>query len=148
MVQNSGSRFDMTTRPNVQPSISLLIVEDCEITLKSYFTVLSMLCPEVTVYSACNGTEGLELFKEHLPDIIVTDLHMPEMDGKQMAEHIRAIKPETKIIILTGDSGRLEQTDLAENAFIPDHLCRKPIDFESFFAAIKQCKDEIALNRA
>jgi len=136
----------MTTNPNLQPSISLLIVEDCEVTLKCYITVLSMLCPEVIVYSACNGTKGLELFKEHLPDIIVTDLHMPEMDGKQMAENIRAIKPETKIIILTGDIKRLEQMNLAGNEFIPDHLCKKPIDFESFFAAIKQCKDEIALN--
>jgi len=138
----------MTTKPNAQPSISLLLVEDCEITLKSYSTVLSMLCPEVTVYSACNGKQGLELFKAHMPDIVITDLHMPEMDGRQMAENIRAIKPETRIIIVTGDNGRLEQMDLAENRFIPDHLFEKPIDLQHFFAAIKQCKEEIVLYRS
>jgi len=138
----------MTPKPDAQPSISLLLVEDCEITLKSYTTVLSMLYPDVTVYTACNGTQGLELFKAHMPDIIITDLHMPEMDGRQMAENIRAIKPETKIIVVTGDSGRLEQMDLAENRFIPDHLFEKPIDLQNFFAAIKQCKEEIVRNKS
>jgi len=105
-----------------------------------------MLYPDITVHTACNGTQGLELFKAHMPDIIITDLHMPEMDGRQMAENIRAIKPETKIIIVTGDSERLEQMDLAENRFIPDYLFEKPIDLQLFFAAIKQCKEEIALH--
>ena len=137
----------MTTKPNAQSSISLLLVEDCEITLKSYTTILSMIYPEVTLYSACNGTQGLELFKAHMPDIIITDLHMPVMDGRQMAENIRAIKPETRIIIVTGDSGRLELMDLAER-FIPDHLFEKPIDLQRFFAAIKQCKEEIVHNKS
>ena len=138
----------MTTKSNALQSISLLIVEDCEITKKSYSTVLSMLYPEITIYTACNGTKGLELFKAHMPDIIISDLHMPEMDGRQMSENIRAIKPETKIIILTGDSERLEQMGIAGDGFRPDHLFEKPIDFQIFFAAIKQCKDEIELYRA
>jgi CheY-like chemotaxis protein len=105
-----------------------------------------MVCPEVTVYAASNGATGLEIFKEHLPDIVVTDLNMPEMDGRQMAGNIRAIKPETKLIIITGDKEKLEQNNLSEKEFTFDHIIGKPIDFPSFLAAIKQCNDEIALH--
>jgi CheY-like chemotaxis protein len=134
----------MIAKPNVKPSISLLIVEDCKITLTCYRTVLSMACPEVTVYTASNGTKGLEIFKAHLPDIVVTDLNMPEMDGKQMAGNIRAIKPDTKLIVITGDKEMVEQKNLAEKEVTFDHIIEKPIDFQSFFAAIKLCNDDIA----
>ncbi len=134
----------MSTKPNRVPSISLLIVEDCEITSKCYSNVLTMLYPEVTFYTANNGTTGLELFKAHMPDIVVTDYNMPDMDGGQMAVHIRAIKPETKLIVITGDSDRLEEKDLGPNQSPFDHIIVKPIDFQRFIDVIKQCKDEIA----
>ena len=50
------------------------------------------------IYTAINGRLGLELFKEHTPDIVITDINMSKMCGEQMAENIRAIKPDTKII--------------------------------------------------
>jgi len=132
----------MTTEPSANPSISLLIVEDCSITLKCYANILSMQCPEVTVYTASDGITGLELFKAHMPDIVLTDLHMPEMDGRQMAENIRAIRPETKVIILTGDKDRLG--NFAWNEVVFDHVLEKPINFQKLFAALNQCMDEIA----
>ena len=134
----------MTTKPDARPSISLLIVEDCPHTLKCYSSILSMQCPEVTVYTASSGTAGLELFKAHMPDIVLTDLHMPEMDGRQMADNIRAIKPETKLIILTGDKDRLEIKELVGNVVAFDHILEKPIDFQKLFAAITQCINETA----
>jgi YesN/AraC family two-component response regulator len=140
---NSGSRFDMIVKAHARPSISLLIVEDCEITLKGYSVLLSMQYPEATIYTACNGTTGLELFKAHLPDIVLTDLHMPHMDGREMAGKIRAIKSETKLIVITGDSEKLEQKDLVENMLTFDQIIEKPIDLQNLFAAIKQCIDEI-----
>lgn len=145
MALNSGLRFEMTNKSNANRSISLLIVEDCEITSKCYSNVLSMFCPEVTIYTASNGTTGLELFKARMPDIVVTDYNMPDMDGRQMAGHIRAIKPETKLIVITGDCEKLEQKDLAANMITFDHIIVKPVDFQNFFEVVKQCKDEIAL---
>jgi len=134
----------MTTKPDARPSISLLIVEDCPHTLTCYRNIFSMQCPEVTVYTASCGTAGLELFKAHMPDIILTDLNMPEMDGRQMADMIRAIKPEVKLIVLTGDKDRLETKNLASNECTFDHVLEKPIDFQKFFDAINQCLHEIA----
>lgn len=51
---------------------------------------------------ACNGMEGVRMAELLKPDIILTDIMMPKMDGIQMANKIRAFLPNTKIIILSG----------------------------------------------
>ncbi|BCG59850.1 hypothetical protein PUR_32750 [Paenibacillus sp. URB8-2] len=49
-----------------------------------------------------NGKEAAELIDRVLPDVVVTDIQMPFMNGLQLAEYIRSRHPGTKIIILTG----------------------------------------------
>lgn len=49
-----------------------------------------------------NGREATELIERHLPDVVVTDIQMPFMNGLDLAEWIRNRYPNTKIIILTG----------------------------------------------
>ena len=50
---------------------------------------------------ATNGQEGLLAFDAHRPDIVITDILMPVMDGLKMAEKIKAISPPTPIIVTT-----------------------------------------------
>lgn len=54
------------------------------------------------VEQAENGKEAAELVDRLLPDVVVTDIQMPFMNGLQLAEYIRSRHPGTKIIILTG----------------------------------------------
>jgi len=49
-----------------------------------------------------NGREALEMAERHAPDVVVTDIRMPFMDGLQLSEEIRRQFPSAKIIILTG----------------------------------------------
>ena len=56
-----------------------------------------------------------------------------------MAEQIHAIKPDTKFIVLTGDSEKLTLKDSAGNAFEIDHYIVKPVFFQELFAAVEQC---------
>ena len=60
------------------------------------------------VYSAANGREGVEAFKANAEDIdlVIMDMVMPEMDGKEACLKIKALKPEQKIIIISGYSKR------------------------------------------
>jgi len=51
---------------------------------------------------ACNGVEGKKMAEEVRPDIIITDIKMPLMDGIQMARDVRAFLPDVYIIVLTG----------------------------------------------
>ena len=75
--------------------ITVLYVEDdIEIReeLESFF---SFRVKELFV--AENGSEGLELYKKHQPDIVVTDINMPLMNGIEMLKHIRAIDKNTPV---------------------------------------------------
>ena len=53
-------------------------------------------------YTAANGKEGLELFMEKKPPIVVSDIKMPVMNGLDMAEEIKRIDPHAHIILTTG----------------------------------------------
>ena len=124
---------------NPKQSISILLVEDDEPTLDCLAIILNKKYPDATIYSACNGKTGLELFKEHLPDIVITDINMPEMNGVQMANELRAIKPTTKIIVLTGDCKKHLLQDSVEKGFKCDHFIVKPVVIKDLFAAIENC---------
>src|SRR6185312_9400797 len=57
----------------------------------------------VEVFAAADGLEGLELLKNH-PEIslLVSDIKMPRMDGYALAEAGLALKPDLKILLMTG----------------------------------------------
>lgn len=139
----------MELKSNSPKPLSLLFVEDDEITLKLQSSILAAKFPDVIFYTAINGRLGLELFKAHTPDIVITDINMSEMCGVQMAENIRAIKPETKIIAITGKSGEtgvngksiIRNSDGKMIEF--DHVIVKPVDLSELCGVIKQCIGEI-----
>lgn len=124
-------------------SISILLVEDDKEALNLLTVILAKKFPDVALYTSINGRTGLELFKTHTPDIVITDINMPEMSGAQMADKIRAIKPDTKFIVLTGDTERLVLQDSVEKRFEPGHNIMKPVNFGVLFAAIEQCLADI-----
>ncbi len=56
--------------------------------------------------TASNGVEGLEKFERIQPDIVITDINMPYMDGIEMAKKLRSTNPELPIIILSAFSDK------------------------------------------
>ena len=84
------------------------------------------------VFEAENGKEGLELIKKHDPDIVITDLEMPVMNGLDFIKKIREFYNGGKpIIVLTGYSDDDHHTDLA------DYYIYKPIDLFNLLEVIK-----------
>ncbi|NLM10304.1 MAG: response regulator transcription factor [Clostridiaceae bacterium] len=81
----------------------LLIVEDevWEREGLASFLDWSKLSIEV-IGTAANGRQGLQMAKEHLPDIIMTDIRMPIMDGLELSREVKRFLPNCKIIIITG----------------------------------------------
>ena len=84
--------------------IKVLYVEDDRMARKLLCTMISMRFPGIEVISAENGTQGLQLYQQHRPDIVLTDIRMPEMDGVSMAEEIKHINKDATIIIITAHS--------------------------------------------
>jgi len=135
----------MGTSQSSSPVISLLIVEDDKIPREVTFLMVSKKLPEVTCYAAENGEIGFELFKEHTPDIVITDINMPGMDGIRMASVIREIKADTRFIVLTGFSDDMHLKELSEMG-ISDYIV-KPVEFAKLFALIEKCIAEVKLQR-
>lgn len=92
------------------------------------------------IYSAADGIDGLEVFKAESPDIIITDIQMPLMNGLEMAEEIRKINPTVPIIITTGfddEKYLVGSIDIGAIKYI-----KKPVDIKK----LRSLLSEVALN--
>jgi CheY-like chemotaxis protein len=86
----------------ISRSMRILFVEDSLALQKQIERLLSKLFKEV--YVASNGEEGLALFKQYRPDVVLTDLTMPKMNGHDMIDKIKELNPDVEIIILSAHS--------------------------------------------
>ncbi|MCM0649502.1 response regulator [Clostridium swellfunianum] len=97
---------------------------------------------------AKDGFEGVEEAKRLKPDIIVTDISMPQMNGIEMAKEIRKLLPECKFIIITGFD-EFEYAKAAIKLSAIDFIL-KPIDESEFLEALKiaaeRCRKSIKNN--
>lgn len=91
------------------------------------------------VVEAANGEDGLVLFQEHHPELVLTDIRMPRMDGLQLLERIREQSPKTKVVILSAYSD-FEYARSALTYGASDYLL-KPIDD----VMLAKCLDKLVL---
>ncbi len=81
----------------------VLIIDDESIIRKGIKNIVNWKLLGCEVCSdASDGIEGIELIKRYMPDIIITDIRMPGLDGISMIKQAKSIIPNSKIIILTG----------------------------------------------
>lgn len=82
--------------------LKVLIVEDEEMIRQGIILTVDWAALNCAVVGqAANGEEGLEKVKELKPDLIITDIKMPRMDGIQMVTKLREAGNQAKVIILT-----------------------------------------------
>lgn len=83
--------------------LSVLIVDDEPAAIDAMVQIVNWEEINLSVCArAYNGKEGLEKFRELLPDIVLTDVRMPLMDGIEMSRQIKAESPDTMIILVSG----------------------------------------------
>jgi DNA-binding response OmpR family regulator len=80
-------------------NLTLLYVEDEDFIRQNAVEYLSRVCDNVL--EAKDGQEALKVYRDHKPDIIISDIKMPKMNGLEMTEQIRKRDKETPIIIAT-----------------------------------------------
>ena len=119
--------------------VTLLYVEDEEGIRKPMSNTLSYYLKEV--YEANNGEEGLRLYDEKCPDIILTDLRMPVCDGLHMVKEIRSNDKKTPIVMITAHTDK-EYLLSAIDLKIEKYLI-KPVSLDELLAALKLCIDEV-----
>ena len=86
----------------------ILIIDDEDELRSMLRQMLEQTGHEVT--EAVNGAEGIQLYEQDRPDLIITDIIMPEKEGVETIIALRRADPDLPIIAISG-GGRLEATD-------------------------------------
>ncbi|MCX7811740.1 MAG: diguanylate cyclase [Leptospiraceae bacterium] len=127
----------------VDDNIKILLVEDSKLSREYTFHFLSKHYQNIK--TAENGQEGLEYFKDYLPDIVLTDIRMPVMDGLTMLQEMRKIRRNFYSIILSAH----DEKDILKNS-IDQGVTRfitKPINVEELIKTIESIKKNIIINK-
>ncbi len=120
-------------------NIKILIVENSEDARKFYLDLLKKY--NFNVYEASNAKEGIESYKKNLPDIIITDIIMPEMSGFELIAKVKQINKNTSIIIISA----FESIEILHQA-IDLEVCKfikKPIHWDKLLNAIEMLSKDI-----
>ncbi len=120
---------------NYLKTLTILFVEDDDVTREQFSEYLRRLVGRLI--TAVNGAEGLEAFIKNAPDIVITDIHMPLMDGLTMSCEIKGRAPHIPIIVITA----FEQTDYLMRAIdLGVHkYVTKPVNIDRLFQSLLEC---------
>ncbi|WML28396.1 response regulator [Neobacillus sp. OS1-33] len=124
-----------------------IIVDDEPLIRRGMLKKLKAFSEEAQfVGEADNGIDALELIREVNPDIIFTDMRMPEMDGKVFLKTLQNDFPEKKLIVISGYSD-FEYMQEAISAKVVDYLL-KPFNREEIHSALQKAINLINQERA
>jgi len=124
-------------------NLSILFVED-EVGIRENIAH-SLRYLASNVIEAENGSEGYKLYKKHKPDIIITDILMPVMDGITMVRKIREEDSQTCIIIATAHTDK-EYLLGAIDLYLEQYLV-KPVNLKKLLEALEKCVLKICESR-
>ena len=124
---------------------SVIVVDDDFDTVEVFSEFLSLRNIEV-LGKAYDGFEGLKLFEDKRPDIVFSDIWMPEYDGFYLLTNLKEKYPDSKIIMVTADL--TSETDAKLKSSKADFVIFKPFKIVDVMEAIdKLMKVEIIPNR-
>jgi len=83
--------------------VPVMLVEDEAASMRHIHNLILNYCPQFSIVAQCeNGREAMQLLADKRPELVITDIKMPVMDGIELMENIRKEHPDIDIIILSG----------------------------------------------
>lgn len=95
---------------------------------------------------ARDGDEGIRLFRERRPDVIVTDLLMPRVTGWEVAQAAKAIDPDVVVVVITGLGFSIRPGDAEQRGV--EFVLTKPVPFPRLREILSQAVDRRRARRA
>jgi len=123
--------------------ITVLFVEDEELLRAIFERILDKMVQRL--YIAENGKSGLEAYSKYHPDLIITDIMMPVMDGLEMVQKIRERDNTVKLVILSayGEAEYfMDAIEIGVNSFL-----LKPIETKKLTSLVEELANSILLER-
>lgn len=118
----------------------LLVIEDNAALLPVIAELLT--ASGHTVRTARNGAEGLAQFRLERPDVVITDIVMPEQDGVGVLLELRKLRPRPKIIAMSGGTVRSSQYLQMAAGLGARRILEKPFSNAALLQAIDEVLDE------
>jgi len=114
---------------------TILIAEDDESVLETISSILKLLTARVLL--AKNGHEALSLYEQHKPDIIISDINMPIVNGLEFIKKIREMDNKIPVVVITAhtDTNYLLE---AVKLMLTDYVI-KPIELEELLVVLEKC---------
>ncbi len=130
----------MTDRP---PFNRLLLIDD-EPGIRRMMS-LDLRADGYEVSLAEDGESGIEAFTRERPDIVLTDIKMPGLDGLEVLKHIKELSPETEVIVITGH-GDMESAVKSLQLEASDFIT-KPVNPDALEVALRRARERLTLRR-
>ena len=125
--------------------ITVLLVDDHKVVRQGVRAFLEAHTEFLVVGEAASGTEAVKLTEEHIPDVVLMDLIMPEMDGVEATRQVKNISPRTQIVVLTSYHDDEHIFPALEAGAISYIL--KDVEMDELAAAIQRAsRDEVTLH--
>lgn len=129
-------------KPTARPSI--LVIDDDRFVRDSVVTFLQDL--NYRVLDAENGRDGLELFCCEQPDLVLTDLRMPVMDGFAVVEQMTLTAPDTPVVVISG-AGDVVEAVRAIHLGAWDYISKPILNFDAMIITIERMLERARLLR-
>lgn len=133
--------------PGPPAALTLLCIEDNPVNLMLVQELVAMR-PGIVLHSAIDGASGLSAAVALRPDVVLLDLHLPDMDGREVAAQLRA-DPRTagcRLIALSANAMPDDIRGARAQGF--DDYWTKPIDFDRFLGGLDAMASEFSTARA
>jgi len=117
-------------------TVKILIIEDDALLRRGLANVVGRL--GCCVLEADNGIEGMKLFRRESPDVIITDILMPEKEGLETIREMRKENPAVRIIAISAGSPmyKMQFLELAEK-FGASYTFNKPVSPDELISAVR-----------
>ena len=122
---------------------TILIIEDDPDGARSVSEVAADAGFDVTL--AVNGRDGLERFREHTPDVVLTDLVLPDIDGIEVLDRAQRLDREVPVIVMTA-YGSVDSSVRAMRSGAYDYIT-KPLDLDDLQSKLRRAAETSRLRR-
>jgi two-component system, chemotaxis family, chemotaxis protein CheY len=113
----------------------ILVVDDSNFVRNVVKNLIKNDVPGADVFVADNGMTGYSAYEIEKPDLIVTDLLMPEMSGEELISKIRETDKDIKIIVLTADVQKATKEEVEKYGIL--EYINKPVSGDSAISLVQ-----------
>ena len=114
-------------QPDMKPKIQVLIVDDHFLVRIGLANSLNIESDMACVAEARTGAEAIELYRKHLPDVVLLDLRLPDMDGVEVTTKLRSEFPDATVIMIStfdGEEDIYRALQAGARSYVPKDVSR------------------------